>query len=182
MGGIARSRILNLGSARLQRAGRGILPRRTFVLRRPNPGITLIRPHSFRVPRISQDKVELLFEIPIRPNEPIKCFLLPNRALGFFLLIHLARRKGFQGPHKFRQRPVNRVPLSIFFLWPRLKKRVDMVRHHAEREKFVTLVVKMPPCIEDDSSGVRSEFSATASAHRDGINRPWFFEMRETSF
>src|SRR3954451_6028608 len=72
-----------LGSARVSRAGRGLWPRRTFliaefVLRRPDPRILFVRLRYPGIPWIPQDVLKLLLQITIRSYVAIEPLLLPN--------------------------------------------------------------------------------------------------------
>src|SRR5215831_638215 len=102
LGLIARER---LGSARLERAGRRILWRRTsgeahLILRRPDPRIVFILFERARVPWVSEDVMKLLRQIPIRSNVPIKSFLLPYRPCFPFSAIDFASGERFQRTHQ----------------------------------------------------------------------------------
>ncbi len=144
------------GSVRLQRAGRGILlgrafvhiftsRRSNFIFGRPNPSVVLILSRHLRIPRIPQDRSELLGEIAIRSNEAIERFLLPDSPLVPSEPVNLPCRESFKRSHQLRERPENGIAFVCVLLRPRLKQRVHVIRHDAEREEFVARPMEMPP-------------------------------------
>ncbi|KAG0506231.1 MAG: hypothetical protein Udaeo_03890 [Candidatus Udaeobacter sp.] len=173
-----------LGSARLQRAGRRILRRRTsgaahFIVRCPDPRIIFILFSDARIPRISQDIVELFGQVAIRPNVAVECFFLPHRSDFLLGAIDVARGKRFQGTHQLSQGPEFRFIARSFVLWPGLKQGMHMIRHDADGEEFIPRIVKMTPCVQHNGSSLRIKGTPMHGSYCHGVDRPRFFEMRE---
>ena len=120
-------------------------------------------------------------------RDPIECsdrtFLSPTPAPVFFSARLISR-----AVNDFSER-INSVsdqkvvfPLRSFVLWPGLKQRMHMIRHDADSEEFVTRIVKMTPCVQHNRASLRIKVaSMLRCVNSHGINRPWFFEMRETT-
>jgi hypothetical protein len=62
---------------------------------RPKVRILLHRPNDPELARIVPDVIPRLVQITFRPNQPVKRFVLPDRAASVHDLVYLVRRERF---------------------------------------------------------------------------------------
>ena len=96
------------GSARLQRAGRRIMRRRTsgkahFIILGPDPRIVFILSGNSGVPGISEDIMKLFRQVAIRSNVAVERFFLPQPSGFLFEAIDFAGGERLQGTHQLSQ-------------------------------------------------------------------------------
>ena len=93
--------------------------------------------------------MKLFFHIRLPANHPIHGFFLPNLFLPSGSFVDLVRARGFDALKDFTQGPEHRFSFLILLPDLRLKKKVNVVRHHtSSKELILALFVRVKNALE----------------------------------